>query len=291
MSTHRIARTRTTVAAAGCAIAFAALLSGCGSGAAAAPAAPTGTAPAGSTSTTGAPAFPGATGQIADLEGATMQVQGNGRQTAVVWTEATTFTDQVPGSRDDLAVGDCIQVRAAGEPPTDPAAAVAAGTVTIGEAVDGTCTGGFGGMSAGGLGQMFGQRPEGAPAPGGQRPDGAGRPGGAMPGGIRGGLVNGVVTAISGDTVTVEMRRPGAAGAEAAVPSRTVALSASTTYTETVAADADALKVGRCVTALGAAASTGTLTATSIAVRPASDGGCTQGFGGRGFGAGSGTNG
>jgi hypothetical protein len=40
--------------------------------------------------------------------------------------------------------------------------------------------------------------------------------------------------------------------------------------------------VGLCVTAIGPADSTGAVTATSISIRPATNGSCFGGFGGRG---------
>jgi Domain of unknown function (DUF5666) len=62
-----------------------------------------------------------------------------------------------------------------------------------------------------------------------------------------------------------------------------VTLSSATTYTKSESASASDLKVGKCVTALGSTDSNGTLTATTIALRPAdASGSCTAGFGGFG---------
>jgi hypothetical protein len=60
-----------------------------------------------------------------------------------------------------------------------------------------------------------------------------------------------------------------------------VTTTSATTYTQQQKATATALKQGVCVTARGAQDSSGTVTATSIAVRPAVNGSCTNGFGGR----------
>jgi hypothetical protein len=57
-----------------------------------------------------------------------------------------------------------------------------------------------------------------------------------------------------------------------------VTTSTQTTYTKTVATTAKAAAVGTCVTAEGKADDTGAITATSIAVRPADNGSCSQGF-------------
>jgi hypothetical protein len=54
-----------------------------------------------------------------------------------------------------------------------------------------------------------------------------------------------------------------------------------TTYTRTGTADAKALVVGLCVTALGKPDDTGSIAATSILLRPAENGSCSSGFGGR----------
>jgi hypothetical protein len=67
----------------------------------------------------------------------------------------------------------------------------------------------------------------------------------------------------------------------------TVQTPAGTTYSRTGSATAKALVVGVCVTALGKADDTGSIAATSIALRPAENGACSSGFGG-GFGGRSG---
>jgi hypothetical protein len=92
--------------------------------------------------------------------------------------------------------------------------------------------------------------------------------------------------------MTVTSTRPAAAagsttsGATTTTVTRTVTLDSATTYTKTEPADASALTVGKCVTALGTTDSTGAMTAGSINIRPAVDGTCSMGFGrGQGNGA------
>lgn len=261
--------------------------------------------------------FPGASGQIADVTGKTLQVQNTSTQTAVTWTDSTKITNSVSATKADLSVGDCVQIRdtaqesvsgaggtsdpVAGQPTpaaiVDANAAIEASSVAISDAVDGACTSGIGGLP--GLG---GSRPQGAPqgmpqgapqgAPQGMpegAPSGAGsgtRPDGAR--GAFGGGANGKVVKIDGDAVTVESTRPAMPSSdgststgEATTTTRTVTLTSGTTYTKTVSATASALKVGSCVTALGTADDAGAISATSIAISPAVNGACTGGMSGR----------
>ena len=128
----------------------------------------------------------GTSGQIASVTGTVMQVRGTDAQTAVTWTDDTTFTAHVAGTLADVTVGCCVLAVAA---PTTARRAPTSATPTpprprgddrpvTPAADDGTCTGRFGG-GAGGFG---GQRPT-APrpdAPDRTRPSGAptGAPGG-----------------------------------------------------------------------------------------------------------------
>ncbi len=238
---------------------------------------------AGTDRATGARTAPGASGKIAEVSGSTMQVQNISTQTAVSWTKDTKFTDTVSAKSSDLAVGDCISVTPATTTTTtttDETAPVAAASISISDAVNGACGLGGGGGGGGGGGLRGGQPPTAGQAPtDAQRPDGAGQ-------GARGGLrgASGKVVSLSGDTINVEMTRPAMAnGTATAAPStgtatttsRTVTFTSSTTWTQIKSAESDAIKVGRCVTALGTAASTGVVTATSIVIRSATDGECT----------------
>ena len=250
--------------------------------------------------------FPGASGLVAAVEGTTLQVQGNNTQTAVSYTSATRFTSQVTATSADVVVGSCVMVRnrVAGAPqPTQPTPStqpVDATSVTITAAVDGKCTGGFGRGGGGGLRALPGGPPPGA-APRGSR---TGRPTNGAIGGRAGGFGGafGKVTAVSANGFTVAstvFERPTGAATGTPAPGSTpmvqtrvvrVTTSAGTTYTKTVAATAKAAAVGTCVTAEGKADDTGAVAATSIAVRPAENGSCGQGFGRRATPSG-GTNG
>lgn len=151
-----------------------------------------------------------------------------------------------------------------------------------------------GGCSAlGGL-RTPGARPPGAPGdappptgtPTSGRTRGQGGGGNGLGGNGFGGLgAFGKVTAVSGPSFTIESSRPQNSTATGDVPTtRTVTTSSATTYTRTRAANAKALAVGLCVTALGKADDTGSIAATSIALRPAENGSCSSGVGRRGPG-------
>jgi hypothetical protein len=159
---------------------------------------------------------------------------------------------------------------------------VVAATVTVSDAVDGACVAAFGGGAGGGqrAGGPAGARPSGAP-PG--APRGTPSPGGPR-GNSRAAGAIGKVTSVDGGRFVVERTaRPAAAGGGSTssappAPTRvTVTTSDATAYTKTVKAGASALRTGTCVTAVGKADDTGTIAATSIAVRPAEGGQCTNG--------------
>ena len=274
----------------GCAVM---LLAACGGGnpaGGAATSAPT-TAAAGSASG-GARTFPGASGLLAQIDGKTLQVQGTDSQTAVTYSAKTTFTSTVADKRSDVVVGVCVQARAArrssgagGPAPTAAPGAttgpIVAATVEISAAVDGKCST-QGGFRAGGA------RPPGAA---GDPTRSAGVPGSGRTQGTRAGGSGfggfgafGKVTAVSATGFTIEtVRSQNGTGTAATPTSEVVQTPAGTTYTRTGAANATALTVGVCVTALGKADDTGSIAATSILLRPAESGSCTSGFGG-GFG-------
>ena len=270
---------------------------GGGAPAGGATAAPTGGAGAGGA---GGQRQPGVNGLIAAVNGSTMQVQTRTDQTAVSWTDTTTFTTVTTAAVSDVTVGTCVTVL---EPPTSgtatgsatsgPATQLTAASVEVRPATNGECAGGFGG--AGGPGGTAG-------APGGGATPPAGAPTGASTGtattgtGGRGGAdfgrrpVAGLVTAVSGDTITVqETMRPRGDGTASSTPTAspttatvTVSTTASTTYTAQKAGAATDVVVGVCANALGKADDTGAVTATSITLRPATNGSCTTGFGGAG---------
>ena len=281
MTVNRIA----AGAAVCCAVLF---VSGCGGGTSA-------TVGASGTSTTatsggaggnaagGNRGFPGATGLLAQIDGKTLQVQGTDTQTAVTYSAKTTFTNTVAAKLSDVVVGVCVQARSArptsgtgGAAPTAATGPVTAASVEISPAVNGRCT--VGGFRLPGAGAPGGS---GVPTPPAGIPT-SGRAGGPGAGGGFFGLgASGKVTAVNGAGFTVESTSPQDSTATTAVPTtRSVRTSAATTYTRTEAAKANALVVGLCVTALGEADNTGSIAATSIALRPAENGSCSSGFGG-----------
>lgn len=264
------------------------VLAGCSAGASQAAAPATSAAPQqqqGDGAQRSGPGGGGTSGEIASVNGTVMQVRSTDAQTAVTWTDDTTFTASVAGALSDVTVGSCVVAvsTATTSTDTDATAPLAATGIQLTTASDdGTCAGGFGGGPGGG------QRPDGAPTdmpsmPAGDRPSGAptDMPSGAPGGGMRAfnGVAAGKVTAIDGSTLTVEVT-----GQDDATTSRTVTVTDATTYTKSVAADATAVVVGQCASARGQADDSGKVTATSITVSAPTDGQCTTGMlGGRGF--------
>jgi hypothetical protein len=249
----------------------------------------------------GARAFPGATGLLAQIDGTTLQVQSTDTQTAVTYSATTRFTNTVAVRLSDVVVGVCVQARSARLPsgpggtvptaapatPTANTGPIAAASVEISPAVNGVC-------SALGGARTPGARPFGAPddatppaeTPNPTRTRGPGAGGnGFGRSGFGGFGAFGKVTAVNGARFTVESSAAQGGSTTANAPiSQTVDTSAATTYTRTVTANAKALVVGLCVTALGKASDTGSIAATSIALRPAENGSCSTGFGRRGPG-------
>jgi hypothetical protein len=244
------------------------LLSACSSGSTDTPtadAAATGDAAPGAA----AGRMPGVNGLVAAVSGSTAQVQSTSTQTALTWTGTTTFKSTGSAALSDIMVGSCVVVRSA-TAGTDASSSidVAATSIAVNAPVDGKCTAGGAGGRAGG----------------GTPPSGAARPSGAPGGGGLGRGVFGTVTAVNGGTLVVQPSEMGAPGATTTSTSSTknVTTSAATTYTKSVSAAADAVKVGVCVSAQGEAGTAGAVTATAITVRPAVDGTCTVTGGGPG---------
>lgn len=256
--------------------------------------APSATGGAGGAGTGGSARQPGVSGLIAAMTGSTMQVQTRTDQTAVSWTDSTSFTKLTTAALGDVTAGSCVSVTepqtsgtSTASPGTGPATAITAGVVQIRAADNGQCTGGFGGFGGG----------PGAPAPTGTQGAGAapsGTPSGAPTGGPDGGGfgrrgANGLVTAVSGDTITVQetVRAQGngtSSATSGAQQSVSVTTTSTTTYLAEKTAAASDVAVGECATALGKADDTGAVTATAISLRPATNGTCTFGAGGRGQG-------
>jgi hypothetical protein len=248
---------------------------------------------------------PGVNGLIAAVNGSTMQVQTRTDQTAVTWNDSTTFTTTASATFADVRVGSCVTVlepassgsaTPSGGSGSAPATQVTAASVEVRPAVNGECTGGFGGFG-GAPGGASGGAPGAVATPPSSAPTGTatGGPGGRAGGDFGRRAVAGLVSAVNGDTITVletmRARGPGSATATATPPPPTVTVTTigSTTYTAQKAAAASDIAVGECASALGKADDTGAVTATSISLRPATNGSCTSGFGGTGGGRGGAT--
>lgn len=222
---------------------------------------------------------PGASGEVAAVDGHTLQVQNPVEgQVAVTWTAKTAFTRQVDAAFADVAVGDCVVV-AAPSSPDSTSGRVTAGSVRISSAVGGECvgSGGPGGLGGPvGAGAPMSQPSEAPMSPPSGAPSGA--PDGQLH--VEGPAAVGKVTAVSGSGFTVAAQplpRPGQT-ATATTSSVVVAVTAHTTYTTMGRATSAAATVGTCVDARGTQDATGAITATSIAVTPKVDGQC-GGFG------------
>jgi len=206
--------------------------------------------------------FPGAAGEIAAIDGRTLQVQSPmSGQVAVTYTGSTTFTAQVEARASDLEVGDCVMVSGEGDDT------VAATSVRITLAVDGSCTPTMRGGPGGGPRVQEGEAPQGMPT---DVPTDV--PSGAPDGVMMAGAF-GKVSAIGASGFTVESTLPG----QSDTTTRQVTTSATTTWTDTVQATSAALKVGKCVTAEGTKDDAGAVTAKTIAVSDKVEGQCGSG--------------
>ena len=293
MSDNRVRRLAVLGAVGAAGLAFAAC--GGSSGASTGSTAPRGNGSGGSAGSSTTPSsLPGASGTIASVSGATIEVQNDQTgQTTVTYTPTTTIRQTSATTAAAVTVGSCIT--AFGKPSSTASAKsssngpVTATTVSVSQPVSGTCDrGGFGGGARPG---GFPGRPAGAE--GGGTPNGNGSGGGSFtpPSGrsFRGGNfggASGLVTAVAGSTVTVSETNPRTKKTTSVV----VTLSSTATFTTTQTATSAAIVVGQCARAVGTAGSTGAVTATSLTVSAPTNGSCTTGFGFRG-GAGGGPGG
>ncbi len=197
----------------------------------------------------------GAFGQLVQINGQTLIVSATTGDTSVTYSTTTRIQKSATGTFADVSVGMCAVVTGA----KDASGNVTATSVRLSAASAGTCAAG--------------------------RPGGGGGFGGARPGGPSPNpnlaLVSGLVTAVSGASVTIQP----ATGAAA-----TVSMATTVPVTITNAAAASDLAVGECVAATGQKDSAGTVAARTITITPPSaSGACTRpGFGGGGFGGGGG---
>ncbi len=244
----------------------------------------------------------GVSGTIAYVSGQLMQVQDSSMQTAVAWTGTTTIEKEAAGTLADVVAGKCVVATSFSaaarsgtataaptpEPTVDPNAP--ATRVVVTDPVNGTCQ--VGGGAGGFAGRTSGQAPTGQ---GGTVP--SGRPSGAATGGFGAralGLHTGLVTGVSGDTVSIQTTAQGGTHSTA-----TFTVDSTTAYTTTVKADAGAIVVGQCAAAFGPSDSSGQVTATTITVSAPVSGTCSSfaagragaGFAGRGNRSGTGATG
>jgi hypothetical protein len=200
-------------------------------------------------------------GQLTQVSGSTLTLSTATGGVTVTFTGSTSIEKTGTGTDADITTGSCIT--ATGTAATG--SALTATTVTVSPSSGGTCSlgGRFGGGVAGGpfIGASFSPRP--------------------LPSGIALGfsLVRGLVTAVSGTSVTVRS----AAGTEENV----VVPSTATVSATTPGISAD-LVDGVCVTAVGPRGSSGDVAAQSLDVEAPGPSGCPSarggGFGGSGGG-------
>ncbi len=242
----------------------------------------------GSGSGTGGTTRPGASGTIAAINGASLEVQSpTTGQTTVSYTPTTTFDQTVASSVSAVTVGSCIS--AVGKPTSSSSSStpsfggpVTATTVSISQPTSGSCTAGFGGFGrrGGTASGTTGGAASGAPSSGGGT--GSGRSGFRSRFGGNFAIASGSVTSVTGSTVDVSETNPRTNASTSVV----VTLTGSTTFTERMSASSTDLAVGKCATAVGTASSTGAITANSISLSSPVSGSCSSGFGGFGRGGG-----
>jgi uncharacterized protein DUF5666 len=273
-------------------------LAACSSGSSGKPAAsPAAGSPSAAPSRSGGAGFrgPAASGTIAEVSTGSIEVQSSSAgQVTVTYTARTGFTETASTSLSSVKVGTCVLASA--QPSSSgsssaPSTAFTAATVFVSPAVGGKCqiAGAFGGGPRGSRspGSFPSRFPSGFPSgfPTGARPSGF--PSGARSRGAFGNFdrADGKVTAMSGSTITVSGTNP----RTQATTTYSVTVNTSTRYSQTVAATAKALVVGKCAAANGKADDTGAVAATTIRITPAVNGSCDTGFGGRRPGSGNGT--
>ena len=240
---------------------------------------------------TGAGRVPGVNGLIAAVDGSTMQVQSQTKQTAVTWTSSTVFARVATGTIADVTVGSCVNVRSADptgtatDPGSGPVTAAAVVVLSLGDGK--TLTGCLTGDGRGGFGQPGGG-PGGPPSGAGGAPAASGGPTGRPDGAGRGlRVLVGQVTAVNAQSLTVAAVRLGGDGSVGASPTTepvTVVASAQTAVTVTRPGTPAEATVGRCASAQGSTDQTGAMTATRVTITDAVQGSCTGG----GFGPGGG---
>lgn len=228
-----------------------------------------GASSASSTSSTGTDAGGGGRGGLARNAAAGEVVQLSGTKLVLNTTQSgdvnVTFAATTPvsktstGSLGDITDGECLT--ATGQ--KDSTGTFTATTVNISDPVGGSCTAGgglFGGPGAGNRSPnpSFSPNPSRSPRPGGQN----------------GMVIRGQVTAENGVSITL-VQLGGASSGQ----STTITVPTTATVSKTASATASDIAVGDCVAAIGPKDSSGTVTATTLAISPAGPSGCFTGRG------------
>jgi hypothetical protein len=186
------------------------------------------------------------TGLIASVSGSTIQVKRQTGTATVDFIPSTKVTEVSPAQLTDVTVGSCVTV----QPTRESAeAAITAQSVRISPAVGGKCP------------------PPEQPAASATTAPSA--PSATAP--AKHPAVRGTVASVAGNTITVTSTDASDSSAQT-----TVHLTDKTKYTKLVTTDARAITQGKCITARGTTDSGGALQATTITVRPATNGKCPE---------------
>jgi hypothetical protein len=207
----------------------------------------------------------GTAGQLVKVSGTSLTLSTTNGDVSVAYTSATAITTTSTSSPGDIVPGTCVAI--VGQ--KDSTGAVTASTVRLSRPVNGSCAVG----RQAGLGG-----PNGSPR---AFPSGGARPSGAPALKPNTAVVSGMVTAVTGTTVTV--RTTAGAASSATVPT-------TLSVTESSPATAADLTLDSCVRAIGRKDAQGVVQATALTIQPANaSGSCTfAGGGGFGFGGGRG---
>lgn len=191
----------------------------------------------------------GAAGQLVQMSGQKLILSNSSGDTTVTYTSSTPVTQTSTGTVSDIAPGVCMT--ATGQ--QDSTGHITASSVTVRNAVNGSCANGlFGGQKNGGTRTT---NPSGTPPP---QAANLGR-------------AAGLVNAVDGTAVTVQDQSGGTI-------SVTVPTTVRVSKVNTV--DSSALQTGECVAAAGSKDSSGVVQARSLTIVPAGRNGCFTGGGG-----------
>ena len=247
----------------------------------------------------------GASGSVAAIAASSMEVQSpNSGQTTVNWTAGTQFSKTVSETIGSLALGDCVTVT--GTTSKNSKTTIAARSINVGTPTSsGQCAGPVARTTLNGAGgpppgSGFAFRPgsgnfrtgEGSGTPPKVQGGSAGRNFRRLAGSFT--VASGKVTAINGSTVTVSgiALSPSSFPRQRASTSKSstkkpaapktqtlkVTASNSTPVSATQAVAASAVAVGDCVSAVGPAATNGSITASTVRITSTGGGTCMGGF-------------